>query len=353
MTIFAALILIALILINPPFTQVTDLTNFFITNLVNPVYMFGHCCTSSAMATTVDMVGSMLARSESSGCNFLMREALIRTYAKGAGGLLCLCKHPQLYSRDTWDALMAAAADSSILWAAHVMPLYAIRFGLPPAEALRRFFELRLGDWVHGSRKNVTLSQIVRAFRVGAFDDEMRAGTTFMTLGRLVPDMRCISTIYMTQHGISLERAYPCDRGQESFMSWFISLTHVACCALQLLCWSREPKNAAVVPAWFQPQLVDLFASNYASTLDDMDWDDDPIEWRESVWMPKFGLNLFLPDEWEPDILTIGIDVQSRVFYGASSSADLSPAVCESFMHTISGSLAQTLCARERNMQVI
>ena len=327
------------------FLQVTDLANLLISNLVNPVYMFGQCCTSATMATTVDMVGSMLARCETSGCNLAMREALIKTYAKGAGGLLCLCKHPLLYGRDTWDTLMAAAADTSILWAAHVLPLYAIRFDLKPAEALRRFFDLRLGEWVDGSKKTCTLSQIVKSFRSGAFDDEMRAGTTFMTLGRLVPDMRCISTIYMTVHGISLERAYR--DPDRTFMNWFISLTHVVCCALQLLCWSREPKNAAAVPLWFQAQLEDLFTTNYAAP--DV---DDPLEWRESVWLPKFGLNLFLPDDWEPDILTLGIDVQSRVFYGASSSSAMSPAVCESFMHTISGTLAQTLCARERNMQV-
>jgi hypothetical protein len=329
------------------FLQVTDLADLLVSNLVNPVHVFAQCCTSEAMATTVDMMGSMLARCETSGCNVAMREALVKTYAKGAGGLLCLCKHPLLYGRDTWDTLMAAAADTSILWAAHVLPLYAVRFDLSPAEALRRFFALRLGDWVDGSRKSCTMSQILRSFRSGCFDDEMRAGTTFMALGRLVPDMRCISTIYMTVHGIALDRAY--HNPDRSFMNWFISLTHIVCCALQLLCWSREPKNAAAVPPWFQAQLVDLFATNYVTAPDII---DDPLEWRESVWLPKFGLNLFLPDEWQPSILTIGIDVQSRALYGASSSGAMSPAVCESFMHTISGALAQTLCAREHNMQV-
>jgi hypothetical protein len=340
--------------------------------MINPVCMFGNCTSSANFSSTVDMIESMVVRCEDR--DFApMQNALIRTYARAAGGLMMLCKHPMLYSRHTWDALMSAADDSSILWAAHVLPLYAIRFGLSPAEAMRRFFALRLHDWVSGKKKHVTLQQATRCFRVSAFDDEMRAGTMFLALGRHVPDMRCISTIYMSKHGISLPHIYNrrmrriSHDHDDTFMDWFISLTHIVCTSLQLMCWARDSKNASAAPIWFRAQLADLFSSNYAvvptnpspAPAASQSQQTSPLpselnveDWRENIWLPKFGLNLFLPDNWDPDSLTLAVDVQARNLLSTANNSVIPSAVCETFMHTISAAIAQTLCARQRNMQL-
>lgn len=57
---------------------------------------------------------------------------------------------------------MKAGQGTSILWAAHVLPLYVIRFRLSPAEALQQLASLRLGEWVDGFRKSEPLRAVVK-----------------------------------------------------------------------------------------------------------------------------------------------------------------------------------------------
>ena len=84
---------------------------------------------------------------------------------------------------------MKAAKHCSILWFAHVLPLYAIMFRLTPSEALDLLAGLELADWVDGDKKNLSMRDIVKGihphfFRQWAF----QPGTVGMNACD-VPDM--------------------------------------------------------------------------------------------------------------------------------------------------------------------
>ena len=65
--------------------------------------------------------------------------------------------------RSTWDVMMHAGKKNAILWMAHALPLYAIRFALQPSEAMQVLASLKLEEeWVTGSRKTATMRQVVR-----------------------------------------------------------------------------------------------------------------------------------------------------------------------------------------------
>ena len=58
---------------------------------------------------------------------------------------------------------MHAGQKHAILWMAHALPLYAIRFALSPSEAMQMLASLNLEEeWVTGCRKAVTMRQAVR-----------------------------------------------------------------------------------------------------------------------------------------------------------------------------------------------
>ena len=135
---------------------------------------------------TEDRVARMIIKCERLRSPLLL-QSLGTSYAEGTGGLSCLCRWPTKYprfglaflpfhtvasllricldkirGRSTWDGLMRAGQGTSILWMAHVLPLYAIRFRLPPAEALQLLASLQLGEWVDGFRKSLPLRAVVK-----------------------------------------------------------------------------------------------------------------------------------------------------------------------------------------------
>jgi hypothetical protein len=62
--------------------------------------------------------------------------------------------------------MIKSGSATSILWLAHVLPLYVIRFKLTPTEALNLLGSLRLGDWVSSSsapdKKERTIRDMVK-----------------------------------------------------------------------------------------------------------------------------------------------------------------------------------------------
>ena len=124
-------------------------------------------------------------------CNSLKSSALLQplacTYVGGTAGLLCLCRWPTAYPQQTWKALMNAGRDTSILWMAHVLPLYVLRFGLSKEEAIDLLCSMNLCDWVNGCKKDVCLSDLTKGVHPAHLTCPHNAGATCITLG--VPDI--------------------------------------------------------------------------------------------------------------------------------------------------------------------
>lgn len=107
--------------------------------------------------------------------------SLAQSYAEGTGGLACLCRWPTRYPRSTWDGMMKAAMPYSILWVAHVLPLYAIMFRLSPEESLQLLASMQLPSWLDGDNKSVSVRQLVRSISPHFFRHwRFQAGTVAM-----------------------------------------------------------------------------------------------------------------------------------------------------------------------------
>ena len=57
---------------------------------------------------------------------------------------------------------MKSASTTNILWMAHVLPLYVIRFRLSPRESLELLASLDLGEWMTPGKKEGTLRALVK-----------------------------------------------------------------------------------------------------------------------------------------------------------------------------------------------
>ncbi len=138
---------------------------------------------------------------------------------------------------------------------------------------------MNLSDWVGdgGSKKGMSMRELVRGVGQGSFQSMHQAGSVCMGAYN-VPEMLSIQTLYGTRFGIELSSAYSCAmklgddgeddgderaNGRSKFMDWFVSLTHVLGCTLQLLCCTCDRKMKACFPPWLASDLEKLFASNH------------------------------------------------------------------------------------------
>jgi len=139
---------------------------------------------------------------------------------------------------------MKAAARYKILWVAHVLPLYAIRFRLSAEEALKLLASLELEEWVEGDKKDVGIRDLVRHISPSFLQAVYPLGGISVPCLN-VPEMAGIARLYSARFGIDLPLAYSFAMelaGEDfdtSFISWYISLTHVVGTSLQLLCCAR------------------------------------------------------------------------------------------------------------------
>jgi hypothetical protein len=120
-------------------------------------------------------------------CDGLHGRALLHpfagTYAQGTGGLRCLCNSPLRYPMNTWKVLMESASRFDILWMAHVLPLYVLRFALDRREAMALLWKLDLWSWVDGSRKKLSLRELVKEIHPSHMFDMKTPGNVSITSG--------------------------------------------------------------------------------------------------------------------------------------------------------------------------
>jgi hypothetical protein len=86
--------------------------------------------------------------------------------------------------------MMRAAKPTSILWAAHVLPLYVTCFDLEEDEAIKLLVELDLLEWVQGSKKSVILKELAAKFNSVFLSDSSVAGRGYLHPNTGVPDQR-------------------------------------------------------------------------------------------------------------------------------------------------------------------
>lgn len=139
---------------------------------------------------------------------------------------------------------MKAADRFNILWLAHVLPLYVVRFRLSPEEAMQLLVSLKLSEWVDGPRNGIGIRDLVRNVSPSFFQCIHQLGGVYMQ-GLDIPEMASIRTLYCARFGLDLAGAYSFAMGvsgmdcDETFMDWYCALTHVLATSLQLLCCAR------------------------------------------------------------------------------------------------------------------
>lgn len=84
---------------------------------------------------------------------------------------------------------MRTGSATNILWMAHVLPLYAIRFRLSPQEALQLLESLNLADWVTGSKNAKTMREIVKAINPRLFKPWVLQGGTVAMNAYDIPEI--------------------------------------------------------------------------------------------------------------------------------------------------------------------
>ncbi len=89
--------------------------------------------------------------------------------------------------------MMKEGKSHSILWAAHVFPLYVLRFGLNIREALKLLEGLDLKQWVDGEYSDKTMSGLSKNIRSCFVSDEDIIGSTIIHRGTNVPELRNVS----------------------------------------------------------------------------------------------------------------------------------------------------------------
>jgi hypothetical protein len=160
--------------------EVSELISLMTENFFGVKAMFPHGAASHLQSERV------LARILDK-CEGLRRRALLSpfacTYAEGTGGLQCLCRSPLMYPRSSWDVLMKSASKFDILWMAHVLPLYVVRFSLTKREAMGLLDQLDLLSWVDGERKSLSLAELVRDINPAHLSDAKLPGAASITSG--------------------------------------------------------------------------------------------------------------------------------------------------------------------------
>lgn len=181
---------------------------------------------------------------------------------------------------------MAASRSNSLLWAAHVLPLYVIRFDLNKDEAIQLLERVNLLQWVKGGggddnkNEKAVLKNFTSKFSSVFTSDADAPGQCHLHESTFVPDQRCdlrgcmhgclvcvhiifvpkiqlhtcrcISSIYKQMFGIDLVSVYNNQgvvKEDEGFIDWYIGLTHLLCTSLQMLCMARVSFVCASVSA--------------------------------------------------------------------------------------------------------
>jgi hypothetical protein len=86
-------------------------------------------------------------------------------------------------------------------------------------------------------------------------------------------------------------------KSNRCFMAYYISLTHVLACTLQLMCCLRDRKLQACVPVGFIQHLQGLFTANHprsASTSLSTRQGATGVEWLHSFWDPHLNIPQFM-----------------------------------------------------------
>ena len=169
----------------------------------------------------------------------------------------------------------AHCRDARLMWVAHVLPIYVVRFSLSPRDALQLYASMDLREMLSAIRNikipparaksqphSFDLCSLTRGVHQHFLSDPLLLGCMYMNPEVKIPDTHCVQGLYMATYGIDLCTEYQTVCGAEyslgtsaepsadvsSFMHKFISLVHVAACSLQLLVCIRSKKVAKVVP---------------------------------------------------------------------------------------------------------
>jgi hypothetical protein len=78
---------------------------------------------------------------------------------------------------------MKSASKFDILWMAHVLPLYVVRFSLTKREAMGLLDQLDLLSWLDGKRKSLSLAELVWDINPAHLSDAKLPGAASITSG--------------------------------------------------------------------------------------------------------------------------------------------------------------------------
>lgn len=283
------------------FMEMHDLVKILQENFVTPRSMFSS--PSFKPEESEKMVSSMLARCSGSE-NPSLVYAIASAYAKATGGMCCLCRFPTQYSQTVWDMMMNAGKEFRVLWMAHVLPIYVVRFDLSPDEGMQLFASMEVQKMLQrtpsgsgsastpgvvaaaapmwrtlmnaanassgvatnsrgslGSKvaSSLLLRDVMRGVNREFLSDPHKMGCMFLDPLVQVPDTRSIQALYLSHFGIDLATEYKSNQpligfeedsgsGQNTFMHQYINLLHVVGSAAQLLLSAREQKNSKILP---------------------------------------------------------------------------------------------------------
>ncbi len=86
-------------------------------------------------------------------------------------------------------------------------------------------------------------------------------------------------------------------KGDHCFMAYYISLTHVIACTLQMMACLRDKKVAKCLPFDLSMHLASLFKSNFPSPSSRSSAEQNEFssgEWLHNLWDPHFGIPAFI-----------------------------------------------------------
>jgi hypothetical protein len=169
------------------FFRTMELLEVLCHNFFSPAVMFSPTCKD--MLQQERAMASIIATLSHTETPELLHK-LAETYIKGTGGLSCLCKWPTMFPRSTWDIMMKAGKGNSMFWAAHVLPLYVVRFDLGEQDAMRLLVDLNLAEWVQGTKSNVTVKDMTAKINRLFMCDRSVPGQICLHASTDVPDQR-------------------------------------------------------------------------------------------------------------------------------------------------------------------
>ncbi len=85
---------------------------------------------------------------------------------------------------------MEEGRSTSMLWAAHVLPIYVTCFDVSEEDAIKLLVDLDLMEWVEGSKKAVTLKDLTSRFKTDFLNDSSIPGQGYLHSNTGVPDQR-------------------------------------------------------------------------------------------------------------------------------------------------------------------